>query len=84
MKRYRKGVTINDAKKNGNIVFVDLVTMPYDFALQLVDGECLAVNTEDVEITDRTKKGNNILKEACKKGGSNLNMVIADSKRHNI
>ncbi len=84
MKRYRKGVTINDDKKSGNIVFVDTVTMPYDFALQLVDGSCLSVNTEDIEITDRTKKGSNILKEACKKGGSNLNMVIADSKRHNI
>ena len=84
MKRYRKGVIINDDKKTGSIVFVDVVTMPYDFALALVDGECLSVNTEDVEITDRTKKGNNILKEACKRSGSNLNMVIADSKRHNI
>ena len=75
---------INDDKKAGNIVFADIVTMPYDFALQLVDGECLAVNTEDIVITDRTKKGNNVLKEACKKSGSNLSMVIADSKRHNI
>ncbi len=84
MKRYRKGVTINDDKKSGNIVFADIVTMPYDIALQLVDGQCLPVNTEDIEITDRTRKGSNILKEACKKGGSNLNMVIADSKRHNV
>ena len=84
MKRYRKGVTLNDDKKTGSIVFVDTVTMPYDFALQLVDGECLSVNTDDIDITDRTNKGKNVLKEACRKGGSNLSMVIADCKRHNI
>ena len=84
MKRYRKGVTLNDDKKTGSIVFVDIVTMPYDFALQLVDGECLSVNTDDIDITDRTNKGKNVLKEACRKGGSNLSMVIADCKRHNI
>ena len=84
MKRYRKGVTLNDDKKTGSIVFVDTVTMPYDFALQLVDGECLSVNTDDIDITDRTNKGKNVLKEACRKGGSNLSMIIADCKRHNI
>lgn len=56
MKRYRKGVTLSDPAKNGAIVFVDTVTMPYDFAVALVDGECVPVNTEDVPISDRTKK----------------------------
>lgn len=84
MKRYRKGVGINDSKKSGEIVFADIVTMPYDFAIELADGECLPVNTEEVEIVDRTKKGSNILKEACKKNGSNLNIVVAGSYRHNI
>lgn len=83
-KRYRKGVTLTDAAKNGATVFVDIVTMPYDFAVELVDGSCVPVNTEDVPIVDRTKKGANVLKTACKNNGSNLNMVAASAWRHNL
>ena len=84
MKRYRKGVTLSDPAKNGAIVFVDMVTMPYDFAVALVDGECVPVNTEDVPISDRTKKGFNVLKAACRNMGSTLNMVAVGGYRHNV
>ncbi len=83
-KRYRKGVVLSDTSKNGAIAFVDKVTMPYDFAIELVDGECVPVNTEDVPIADRTKKGANVLKAACRNNGSNLSMVAAAGYRHNI
>ena len=82
--RYRKGVQLSDVSKSGAIVFVDMVTMPYDFAIELVDGSCVPVNTEDVPIVDRTKKGVNVLKDACKNNGSNLDMVAVSVKRHNI
>ena len=82
--RYRKGVQLTDVAKSGAIVFVDMVTMPYDFAIELVDGSCVPVNTEDVPIVDRTKKGVNVLKAACKNNGSNLDMVAVSVKRHNI
>ena len=83
-KRYRKGVQLTDVAKNGAIVFVDIVTMPYDFAVELVDGSCVPVSTEDVPIADRTKKGSNVLKTACKNNGSNLDLVAASAWRHNI
>ena len=65
-------------------MFVDTVTMPYDFAVALVDGECVPVNTEDVPISDRTKKGSNVLKAACRNMGSTLNMVAVGGYRHNV
>ena len=82
--RYRKGVQLSDVSKSGAIVFVDMVTMPYDFAVELVDGSCVPVNTEDVPIVERTKKGVNVLKAACKNNGSNLDMVAVSVKQHNI
>lgn len=83
-KRYRKGLIINDNEKNGAIVFADIVTVPYDIAIELADGECVGVNTDAIDIADRTKKGKDVIKEACKNSGSNLSLVMAGCYRHNI
>ncbi len=65
--RYGKGVTLCDVNKPKELAFVSLVTNPYDFAIFFVDGDIVAVNTDDVDIEARTSKGKNLLKKVAKK-----------------
>ena len=65
--RYGKGVTLCDVSKPKELAFVSLVTNPYDFAIFFVDGDIVAVNTDDVDIEARTSKGKNLLKKVAKK-----------------
>ncbi|MCR4874271.1 MAG: DNA topoisomerase 4 subunit A [Clostridia bacterium] len=65
--RYGKGVTLCDVTKPKELAFVSLVTNPYDFAIFFVDGDIVAVNTDDVDIEARTSKGKNLLKKVAKK-----------------
>ena len=59
-RRYRKGVKLFE--ENDAVVYVGLVTMPYDFAVTDGEGKTYCVNTESLPITDRTAKGKSILK----------------------
>ena len=65
--RYGKGVTLCDVQKPKELAFVSLVTNPYDFAIFFVDGDLVAVSTDDVDIEARTSKGKNLLKKVAKK-----------------
>ncbi len=65
--RYGKGVTLCEVNKPKDLAFVGLVTQPYDFAIFFVDGDLVAVSTDDVDIEARTSKGKNLLKKVAKK-----------------
>ena len=65
--RYGKGVTLCDISKPKDLAFVSLVTEPYDFAIFFVDGDLVAVSTDDIDIEARTSKGKNLLKKVAKK-----------------
>ena len=73
--RYGKGVTLFDAKKAKDLMMVSLVTEPFDFAIAMESGNSYSVNTEDIEIADRTSKGKNIFKVAKIKDDSEIKIV---------
>ena len=79
--RYGKGVTLCDVQKAKDLAFVSLVTNPYDFAIYFIDGDMVAVNTEDVDIEARTSKGKNLLKKVAKK---KYEAVIYAAYVHNL
>ena len=71
--RYRKGVKIVTCdKNNGNVLFVDYVTVPYDLAL-LDQATTLVLNTEEIPIEGRNTKGKT---PKIRKKGSNLVKVV--------
>ena len=73
--RYGKGVTLFDAKKVKDLMMVSLVKEPFDFAIAMESGNSYSVNTEDIEIADRTSKGKNIFKVAKIKDDSEIKIV---------
>ena len=79
--RYGKGVTLCDVSKPKELAFVSMVTEPYDFAIYFIDGDMVAVNTEDVDIEARTAKGKNLLKKVSKK---KYEAVIYAAYAHNL
>jgi DNA gyrase/topoisomerase IV subunit A len=80
--RYGKGVTLCDVKKPKEIAYIDLVKEPFDFAIYFADGELIAVNTEDIDIEQRTSKGKNILKKLGPKG--KFESMIYSVASHNL
>ncbi len=80
MRRYRKGVKLVD-DKCGNLIYVGVVTMPYDIAVIMPDGECQELNTDQITIEERTAKGKNILKTALKNTNS---LIIAKCMENNL
>ena len=79
--RYGKGVSLCEVAKPKDLAFVSLVTNPYDYAIYFIDGDMVAVNTEDVDIEARTSKGTNLLKKVAKK---KYEAVIYAAYAHNL
>ncbi len=79
--RYGKGVALCDVKKPKDIAYVSVVKNPYDFAIYFADGDMVAVNTEDIDIENRTAKGKNVLKKVSKDKYEAIIYMIAS---HNL
>lgn len=73
LSRYRKGVKFMDVgKDNGEILYANYVTMPYDLAVEDADG-VKKVNTENIPIEARGGKGKGL--KPFKKGHAILRVT---------
>ena len=67
MARYRKGIKIVELGKNNNVVYANSVKEPYDVAVIDTFGVAFTVNTEELNIENRTTKGKTLKNENKKR-----------------
>ena len=67
MARYRMGVKIVELGKGNTVVYADCVKDPFDIAVVDNFGVCFSVNTEDLNIENRTTKGKTLKNENKKR-----------------
>ncbi len=67
MARYRKGIKIVELGKDSKVVYANCVKEPYDLAVIDTFGVAFTVNTEDLNIENRTTKGKTLKNENKKR-----------------
>ena len=67
MARYRKGIKVVELGKDSKVVYANCVKEPYDLAVIDTFGVAFTVNTEDLNIENRTTKGKTLKNENKKR-----------------
>ena len=67
MARYRKGIKAVELGKDSKVVYANSVKEPFDIAVIDTFGVAFTVNTEDINIENRTTKGKTLKNENKKR-----------------